>query len=510
MKKIVLINGILSFITVQTLFCAEHLNKTITLEEAIEVALKSSEKSTISKYDLQIAEVQYKQAMSANFPSLDLEIAAVKRDEDIINITQGQFTLPDSMSSILGGVAREQMEAQVTAEVAKQVTAQATAQGAPLSVEQIAVIQQGVTNQASAQFSTTDLNMIPLNFESKVFGDETVKGSLKMTYPLYTGGKISALQKQAKLGIQIAGEKDKRTKQEIIFDIKKYYHGVLLAKGVARLLDDTSQRMELLNDLTKELYEGGSENVKKTDYYRTQLASSMLKAISTEMNSNAKLAKSALVFAMGIDPKSKLSLQNIKADIATLQSLSYFMQEAYKHNSELVTLTKALEIYDAKVDEANSEYKPNVALFGSLDKVNNNYDGGMSNDQNDNSWTVGVGASWNLFNGFRTSNEVSEAKLNKLKLKEQHNMLKNGLALQVKKAYFDNVSNRKQVEILKNTVQTAADNRDLNTRAYQADMAETKDVVEAQITEAQITAKYLKVLHDKALSSANLDLIIGR
>jgi len=42
---------------------------------------------------------------------------------------------------------------------------------------------------------------------------------LKMTYPIYSGGKISALQKQARIGKEIALEKDKRTKQEITFDV---------------------------------------------------------------------------------------------------------------------------------------------------------------------------------------------------------------------------------------------------------------------------------------------------
>lgn len=473
----------------QTLL-AEVLNKQITLDEAIKIALENSEKHKISNVDLQIAEAQYTQAMSANYPSFDLELGAVKRDEDIVNITNGSFALPDGMSTLLQGVAEDQIAAQIAA----------------LPPE----YQAAALAQAQAELASTDLSTLPLEFESIVYGDEMYKGSLKMTYPLYTGGKVSALQKQAKLGKEIASEKDKRSNQEITFDVKKYYHGALLAEHVASLVEDTYQRLDLLNDLTKEMYEGGSENVKKTDYYRTQLAASMLKAISTEMKANVKLAKSALVFAMGVDPKSELSLDEIAYNKTELSAMDSVLDQAYNHNSELMTLTKALEVYDAKIDEAKSAYKPNIGLFGSVDRSNSNFNGGMSNAQNDTAWQVGVGASWNLFNGFRTTGEVDEAKLNKLKLKEQYNMLKNGLALQVKKAYLETQSNADQIDVLKETVNTAEANRDLNTRAYQADMAETKDVVEAQITEAQIKAKYLKSLHDYALSAANLDLVTGK
>jgi outer membrane protein TolC len=474
--------------------CVSHaneiINKTVSLEQAIKIALTNSEKNRISKYDMQIAQAQYKQAMSANLPSLDLEIAAVKRDENIVNITQGEFTLPEDVSNMLVGIARDQMQAQIAA----------------LPPEQ----QAAAAAQAQASFNPASFGTFPLDFESVVMGDETIIGSLKMTYPLYTGGKISAIQKQARLGKEIANEKDKRTNQEIIFDVTKYYHGAMLAKNVTKLLEDTSARMDALNDLTKEMYEGGSENVKKTDYYRTSLAASTIKAFVVELSSNAKLAKSALIFSMGIDPQSEIKLVE-KEDTKILSNdLNFFLENAYQHNTQLSTLTKAIEVYDAKIDEAKSEYRPNVGLFGSIDKVDNNYNGGMSNSQNDDSWSVGVGAQWNLFNGFRTTNEVEEAKLNKMKMKEQQNMLKNALALQVKKAYFDTSSNIKEVEILKETVKTAEANRDLNTRAYQADMVETKDVVEAQITEAQIKAKYFQSVHDRVLSFANLALVVGK
>jgi outer membrane protein TolC len=182
---------------------------------------------------------------------------------------------------------------------------------------------------------------------------------------------------------------------------------------------------------------------------------------------------------------------------------------AYKQNTQLMKINKALKIYDAKIDEARSAYKPNIALFGAVEKIDNNYDGGMSNSQNDSSWSVGIGAEWNLFNGYKTTNEVSEAKLNKLKILEQKKFLEQALALQVKKAYIGVQSSTDQVDILKQTVKTAEDNRDLNTRAYQADMVKTKDVVEAQITEAQIKAKYFQISYSKVLNKAALDLATG-
>ena len=195
-KKIIL--GLMLSVSVS--YANEVINKTITLEQAIEIALLNSEKNRISKYDMQIPQAQYKQAMFANLPSLDLEIAAVKRDEHIVNITQGEFALPQDISNALALISTPP--------------------------ERQAQVQQAI---AAGMLPPVTM---PLDFESVVMGDETVVGSLKMTYPLYTGGKISAIQKQARLGKEIANDKDKRTSQEIIFDVTKYYQGALLAKNV--------------------------------------------------------------------------------------------------------------------------------------------------------------------------------------------------------------------------------------------------------------------------------------
>ncbi len=268
--------------------------------------------------------------------------------------------------------------------------------------------------------------------------------------------------------------------------------------------------MNLLSELTEELYKGGSENVKKTDYLRTKMTTSVVKAMLEKLKSKNQLSHSALVFALGIDPQSKIKVDEQIENLEKIKSFDYFLDKAYENNKQLSILNKAIEVYDAKIDEVKSGYLPSVALFGSVDKIDNNYDGGMSNSQNDDSWSVGVGAKWNLFNGFRTKNMVSEAKLEKLKMQEQQKLLKNALSLQVKRAYLDMTSGLRELSILQESVKTAIANSDLNSRAYRADMVETKDVVEAQVMEAQIRAKYFQTLHEGMLGSATLDLLIGK
>lgn len=466
---------ILTLITI--VFSQQSQAQSYTLEQAISTALQNNHLKKISALDIQIASAQYKEAMSANLPSLDLQLGYIKRDEDLINITKGEFTLPQDMSNALALIA------------------------APDT--QKPQIQQMITANMLPPAK------IPLNFTSVVMGDRTSQASVKVTYPLYTGGKVSALQKQAKLGKAIAAAKDTRTREEVVFDIRKYYYGAVLTQQIAKLMHDTSERMALLNDLTAEMYKNGSKKVKKTDFYKTALASDMFKSMDQEYRTRASVAKSALAFAMGLSPQEEITLQTPAYKTKKLTQPNKVITQAYNRNKQLVMLRKALEVAKAKIAEAGSGYKPNVGLFATAEHLDNNYNVGMSNPQNNDSWSVGVGVSWNLFNGFRTTAQTEKAKLQLLQLKEQEKRLKQAIALEAKKGYLDAVSNAQQAKILAKTVITAEKNRKLNNRAYQADMVETKDVLEAQIHEAQIKAKYYKTLYDKMLAYAALDLVSG-
>ncbi len=466
---------ILTLITI--VFSQQSQAQSYTLEQAISTALQNNHLKKISALDIQIASAQYKEAMSANLPSLDLQLGYIKRDEDLINITKGEFTLPQDMSNALALIA------------------------APDT--QKPQIQQMITANMLPPAK------IPLNFTSVVMGDRTSQASVKVTYPLYTGGKVSALQKQAKLGKAIAAAKDTRTREEVVFDIRKYYYGAVLTQQIAKLMHDTSERMALLNDLTAEMYKNGSKKVKKTDFYKTALASDMFKSMDQEYRTRASVAKSALAFAMGLSPQEEITLQTPAYKTKKLTQPNKVITQAYNRNKQLVMLRKALEVAKAKIAEAGSGYKPNVGLFATAEHLDNNYNVGMSNPQNNDSWSVGVGVSWNLFNGFRTTAQTEKAKLQLLQLKEQEKRLKQSIALEARKGYLDAVSNAQQAKILAKTVITAEKNRKLNNRAYQADMVETKDVLEAQIHEAQIKAKYYKTLYDKMLAYAALDLVSG-
>ena len=73
----------------------------IDIEQAISMALENNHLNKISKINLEIAQAQYEQALSANYPSLNAVLYANRDDTDTIFQQRGVFTLSSELTKTL-------------------------------------------------------------------------------------------------------------------------------------------------------------------------------------------------------------------------------------------------------------------------------------------------------------------------------------------------------------------------------------------------------------------------
>lgn len=465
-----------------SLLAMEH---TVSLDEAIEIALKNNAKLKVAQTAIKISDTLYNQAYSANYPTLDLSVNAFRMNKDSSFDFRGEAVIDNTQSIAMNTALGQAAQADGNANTAGTYAAIAAA--------------------------TPSQTVIPIAFDTKVLGRDSVVSKVSSVLPIYTGGKISSYVKQASIGQKIAQEGHKRSRNEVIYDVKRCYYSVVLTKQLKKLSDDTMERMNFIQELTTQLYNGGSLNVKKTDYLRTKLGINIIESLNIEITTNETLAKSALLFSMGLPWNDSVEVTQKEIEVPSMDnSLESLVSNAYTFNPDYQTLKLAINVYDAKIDAAKSDYLPSVGAFASAQNVYNSYEYGIINKDTKNTWTIGVGVEWSLFNGMRTSNQVEQNRLEKLKLEEQELLLKEGLALQIKSEFLKIKSSYKQYEVLTEAVQTAAENRDLNTRAYQEDMVDTKDVIESQLFESYTRAAYYTSMHTYALARAKLDFVIGR
>lgn len=335
--------------------------------------------------------------------------------------------------------------------------------------------------------------------------------SLDMIYPLYIGGMRSAINRQAAAGLEAAKQEVRRTDLQVMYDVTRMYYGGVLARKLVQTGEDALARLEVTLELTENLYKKGSGKTKKTDYLKHKVVVESLRSMLAVLKSNEQLARAALVNSMGLDWDTEIELSEEEIPFTPYQAdLKELVGNAYRFNPDWARLNAGLAAMEAKVQEARSGHKPKIALLGKLEYIGNSYDAGIVGPEEEKSWLVGIGMELPVFNGFRTRNQVKEARARLGKLEGQKVLLREGLALQVQYLFLQMGRAQEQEEAAGEALNAAEDNRRLTVRAYQSDLMEVQDVVAAQLMEAFAVAQYQKVRYDHLGARAHLELVIGQ
>ena len=435
-------------------------SQTFDLETSIAKALENNEKQKISQINLEIAKVQYEQSRSANYPTLNLNLIA-NRLKDNINIDFNQnVNVP---SSVLGPVIG-------------------------------AMLPNGLT--------------VPFETEIEVAGRDTAIAQLELSYPLYTGGKITSIQNQAKLNKLLAKTSIIRIQNEVIYDVKQYFYAYHMTSKLYTLSHDVYTRMKNLEDLTKQfLEEGDSLKIKKTDYLNMQVTVALISSKVSEIQIKKELAKSALMNVIGLKYNDEVEFKFEKNEIKyNNTSLEKLIKEAHENNINLKKVDFFIKIYDEKIKEKQASHYPDIIFKADTTTGYNSY---KESYLNDDAWSISLMAKIPLFSGFKTSNEVKEKKLEKQKIIHHQKMLKDGISTLIKNEFIKSSLIYKQIQTLKKAIKISISNRKLNTRAYRIEAVTPKEVIEAQLTEAYVKIDYQKYLHDYSLSLAKIEKLIS-
>jgi outer membrane protein TolC len=211
---------------------------------------------------------------------------------------------------------------------------------------------------------------------------------------------------------------------------------------------------------------------------------------------------------MSWDTKVELS-EDVLPFLPLKTDIHELVSGAFQHNPNWAQLELGLQVAEAGLQEAKSRHFPTVALIGTIRHLVQTDDIGYMTDSNRDILAIGITMEFPLFKGFRTRQEIHEATARIEKLRHEQFLLSEGIALQVKDTSLQIERAQQQIQALQESLDAAAENRELNIRAYQSELADTQDVIEAQLLESVIKGQYLNALYDHVVHRAKLDYLIG-
>jgi outer membrane protein len=461
----------------------------LDVAKCIELALQNNNRSKVSRDSVEMAVALHKQALSSWWPQVSGSVLASRMDEDpnflfpssSISVPASAFTLPPS---------------------AIPLPANALGLGVPPIDAQIPIPPMTV-NVPAQTMPIPEQNI-------KLMNRDNLLASLNATLPIYTGGLRESRIKQAKAGVEVARQDERRTDLEVAYDVKRLYYAAVMTGQLVKISRDTLARMEATLELTEKMYTTGSGTVKKTDFLRNKSMVETIRGVVSEMESKEKVIRTTLLMVIGLDMGGLIELADTKVPFsADPTDPKALIDAAFAANPDIAKVSAAITAAEAGVDAAKSGHLPKLAFVGSAHKIVNSYDSGAVTPDNKENWMVGVGVEIPIFQGFRVTNEVREQKATLQKLQHQLTLLREATALEIRSRCFDLQKAKEQEKSSREALKAATENRELNIRAYQEELVETKEVIEAQLMEALMAGQYQKVLFENAEARAKLDFVVG-
>lgn len=461
----------------------------LTLADAVTRALATAERRKIAEAGVAEADARRGQALSSRWPTVSADVRASVMDQ------APDFLFPASRFVVPAGTL-------TTPPITLGLPANAFGPGLPPVAIPLTV--PGQTIQIPSQ-------VMEIPAQDVTLMDRTlVTASFRAVYPVYTGGLREARIAQARAGADAARQEQRRAELDTVYDTTRAYYGVVLAGRLREIAADALERMAATMELTESLYKTGSGTVKKTDYLRHKAMVETLRAVAAEVAGQQANARAALAMLVTGDAGATLDVADAElpftsraADVAGL------VDRASKVNPDLLRIEFGLKAATAGVGAARSGHLPKVGLFVTGLVVGNSYDAGLITDRNRMTWTAGVGVDVPIFEGFRVVHEQAEATAARSKLEHQQALAGQAIRLQVTQAHNALVQSQAQEAAAREAARAAVENRDLNIRAYQDGMVETKDMIESQLIEAVLSAQHARVVYDHLEVLARLDALTG-
>jgi outer membrane protein TolC len=312
------------------------------------------------------------------------------------------------------------------------------------------------------------------------FGEEEIYlASLNLTQPIFTGGKLLEKYKISKYSQEISAAQSDLSRQELLVKTEKYFWRVISLQSKVKLADQYKAAVDKhVADLRHYLDEGV---ITPNILLEAQVKQNEAELLQIKAQNGLQLATFALNQLLGRPLASDLKLSGNLDEITIKQSEGVV-------RPELEIMQNMVNISSSLKRVARSNYLPNIVLNASYNWLNPNPYNSLQ-EEFGSDWQVGIMAELKLFGwnkrGFQLAASEHQQRAAQHKLQETEELI----ALEQSKAQYSLQEAAKKVELTRKSVQQAAENMQAVEDKFQAGLAKSSEVLDAQALWQQAVAE---------------------
>lgn len=483
---------------------------TLTLDEAIQIAIVNNYTVRNNRLDVNTAEAQVREAWGQVMPQVDVSSS----------YTRNLKTANPFAGSAAGGLFGSLGFIDWLAFNERARTDDDPA-SIPISFGEFAERQQAGLEAAGIQLNNSDNPFaVPNSFQN----------SLNITQTLFSGSAFAAikgaerLKEVNRLGVD-------RQEQVLIDQVRQAFYQSLLAQEQTRVVSQSVQRTQAtLDETAKRVAQGVAPKFQRlsAEVELTNLETQLL-----QTQNQASSALDNLKFTLGIPVNQPVTLRgNLEVD-DTDPYLTVSVNDAYatamERRPDIEQARVGIELREIDKDITRAQYLPSLSAF-----ANFSYSGSVPDDRsftisdpndpfkfttgtNDffsqSYWqpaiNVGFRLTWNIFNGFQTTARVQQRKIEVERAKLQYTQLTEGVRLEVETALRNLETAQRRILSQERNVDRAALNYEYARARLREGVATPLEERDASNQLDQSRLNYIQAVHDYLLARSAFETAMG-
>lgn len=315
----------------------------------------------------------------------------------------------------------------------------------------------GILNQRSYK-SSLNFNDVP--------DVDSLNARGVVTVPLFAGGRNVAGRKVAKANSAAAKQEGTAVRNALGFEVSRGFHTVLKTREFIRAAEAAVSSFGINLVLARKRLEGGT--LLKSDVLDIEVRLAQSREDLVRARNANVLAERALRNLLGIEGG-----EFTVADTAPAVSAPELGRSVER--AELAATREREMAAEAQVRGTKSGYLPRVSAFGSLDQ-----DYGWVTRGDGKSYTAGVVAQWDLWDGFSTRSKVREARANLESAREEQRKLRMALDFEVEQARLNLNAAAERLAVTSKTVEQAEESAALTRKRFEQGLSLSTQLLDSE------------------------------
>lgn len=291
-----------------------------------------------------------------------------------------------------------------------------------------------------------------------------------------------------------------------VLSVQNAFYGALLLKKISEITEASFINANENLKNVESLFKQGL--VSEFDLLQAQVAVENIRPVLLQMKNNFKNALDGLKLLIGLPQTEDIDIVGeFEYKSEELPTESNLVTEALQSNFGIKSLELKKQVDKEFIQLDVSEYWPNLYAFG-------NYTYSGSSDQwkfqTYSQMTVGVGLSINLWKGNRTKNRVEQATITYKQTEEMLNQYKNFLVTQVRSKLNELNRIKSLIEVQSKNVNVAERAYEISKIRYKEGTGSQLEIQNADLALKQARTNYIQSIHSYMINKFELEQILGK